>query len=58
MGTWPESAVAWFIDVNIHCDLRPQKRVLSLEIYRYSMFLSEVITTSSFERDRDAILVI
>jgi len=46
----------WFLDVNIHCYLRPQKRVFSLEIFRY--FLSEVIATSGFERDRDAILVI
>jgi len=36
--------LAWFLDANIHCYLRPRKHV-SLEIYIY-LVLSEVITTS------------
>jgi len=50
--------LAWFLDVNIHCYLRPRKHVSCLCKFAYILYLSEVITTSGFERDRDAILVI
>jgi len=50
--------LAWFLDVNIHCYLRPRKYVSCLWKFTDILFLYEVITTSGFERDRDAILVI
>ena len=50
--------LAWFLDVNIHCYLQLQKHVSYLWKFTDILFLPEVITTSRFEGDHDAILVI
>jgi len=50
--------LAWFLDVNFHCYLRPRKHVSCLWKFTDILFLSAVITSFGFERNCDAILVI